>query len=87
MKLLVAVEGMRLGTMHAVDVTKLFQRGRRGPRGVQRLDPGHHVDDRLGREARHRCRADVVDAGREPWRENVLEDDALGVESLRPPGS
>ena len=86
MKLPVAMESVRLGAMHAVDVAELFQRRHGGPRGVQRLDPGHHVDDRLGREARHRRRADVVNAGREPRRENVLEDDALGIESLRHAG-
>ena len=36
MKLPVAMKSVRLGSMHAVLIAKLFECGRRGPCGVQR---------------------------------------------------
>src|SRR6266545_1702310 len=45
---------------------------------------GHHVDDRLGSDARNRGGPDVMNASLQPWRENALEQLTFYFEATRP---
>ena len=64
----------------------LAKREERRPSLLEVAHAGHHVDDRLGREAGNGCRADMMNPAFQPWSEHALEQRLFSLEATRPSG-